>query len=150
MRAPMQYPRAHIEKQIREKNEWITTQIERQRKYNERYPMPSEDELAQLTEKAKDLLPTLVMQYAAIMGVNPTGIRITKAQKRFGSCSGKNSLCFSCLLMRYPIEAIEYVVVHELSHIRHHDHSTAFWHTVESYMPDYQTRRAILKGENSA
>ena len=63
----------------------------------------------------------------------------------FGSCSGKNRLSFSLYLMAYPETAIEYVVVHELAHIRHHDHSPAFYREVEAYLPDWRARRALLR-----
>jgi predicted metal-dependent hydrolase len=79
------------------------------------------------------------------MGLVPTGVRITDARKRFGSCSSKNRLCFSWRLMQYPPEAIDYVVVHELAHIRHHDHSPSFWGLVEQTMPDFRRREALLR-----
>ena len=79
------------------------------------------------------------------LGVTPTGIKITSAKKRFGSCNGKNSICFSLYLMQYPQAAIDYVVVHELCHIRHHDHSPAFYRLVESVLPDYKERERLLR-----
>ena len=84
-------------------------------------------------------------RWSAVMGVKPIRITVTGAKTRFGSCSGLNAVSFSYLLMRYPPEAIEYVVVHELAHIRHHDHSPAFWAEVETYLPDYRERRALLR-----
>ena len=95
--------------------------------------------------QAKAVLPERVAYWAARMGVEPAGITITAARTRFGSCSGKNRLNFSLYLMDYPAEAIEYVVVHELAHIRHHDHSTAFYGEVARYLPDWRSRRALLK-----
>ena len=83
--------------------------------------------------------------WAQRMGVQPAGITITAARTRFGSCSGKNCLSFSLYLMAYPEAAIEYVVVHELAHIRHHDHSPAFYREVEAYLPDWRARRALLR-----
>ena len=79
------------------------------------------------------------------MGVRPTGIRITAARTRFGSCSAKNRLCFSWRLMDYPDAVIDYVVVHELAHIVHKNHGPRFWELVERYMPDYKRRRAMLR-----
>ena len=84
-------------------------------------------------------------KYSEIMGLYPTGITITGAERRFGSCSGKNRICFSWRLMRYPEEAIDYVVVHELAHIRHKDHSKAFYACIEQVLPDWRERRKLLK-----
>ena len=104
---------------------------------------PQEQEA--LRRQAKTLLPQRVAYWAGVMGVRPTGIKITSARTRFGSCSGKNSLCFSLYLMAYPSEAIEYVVVHELAHIRHKNHSPAFYAEVERYLPDWRQRQTLLK-----
>ena len=95
--------------------------------------------------QAAEQLPPLVCLWAQRMGVQPAGITITAARTRFGSCSGKNRLSFSLYLMAYPPDAIEYVVVHELAHIRHHDHSPAFYREVETYLPDWKRRRDLLR-----
>ena len=100
---------------------------------------------AKVRQRAKEVLPGKVAHYAAIMGVVPTSVKITAAKSRFGSCSGKNGICFSLYLMQYPEEAIDYVVVHELAHIRHHDHSSAFYAEVAKVMPDYRARMKLLK-----
>ena len=79
------------------------------------------------------------------MGLNPTGIKITSAEKRFGSCNGKNSICYSWRLMQYPAEAIDYVVVHELAHIKHKNHGKEFYRLIENFLPDYKNREKLLK-----
>lgn len=100
---------------------------------------------AELRRQAAQHIPARVAHYGAVMGLTPAGVRITSAQKRFGSCSGENRLCFSWRLMQYPAAAVDYVVVHELAHIRHHNHSRDFWRLVESVMPDYRARQALLQ-----
>lgn len=100
---------------------------------------------AELRRLAKEYIPQRVALYAPLVGVTPTGVKITSAQKRFGSCSGQDRLCFSWRLMQYPSDAIDYVVVHELCHIHHHNHSAAFWAAVAAVMPDYPRRRALLR-----
>ena len=105
----------------------------------------TEAEIAVLRQRAKEVLSGKVAHYAAVMGVAPTSVKITAARTRFGSCSGKNGICFSLYLMQYPEEAIDYVVVHELAHIRHHDHSSAFYAEVAKVMPDYRARMKLLK-----
>ena len=79
------------------------------------------------------------------MGVTPTGLKITTARKRWGSCSGKNSLCFSCFLMDRPEAAIDLVVVHELCHIRVKNHGPAFYALLERYLPDWRERKQLLR-----
>ncbi|MBP3204982.1 MAG: M48 family metallopeptidase, partial [Lachnospiraceae bacterium] len=64
---------------------------------------------------------------------------------RWGSCSSDGNLNFNCRLLFVPKELVDYVVVHELAHRRHMDHSPAFWQEVETYMPDYRERRKQLK-----
>ena len=79
------------------------------------------------------------------MGVTPTGLKITTARKRWGSCSGKNSLCFSCFLMDRPEAAIDLVVVHELCHIQVKNHGPAFYALLERYLPDWRERKQLLR-----
>lgn len=145
VRAPRRMPKAAIDCFVDEHAAWITACIEKRREYARSHPPLTAGEEQKLRRDAAELLPSLVTCWARIMGVEPTGVRITGAKKRFGSCSGKNALCFSFRLMQYPREAIEYVVVHELAHIRHHDHSAAFYRFVASVMPDYRARAALLR-----
>lgn len=72
-------------------------------------------------------------------------IRITSARTRWGSCSPKNTLSFSWRLVMTPLEIIDYVVIHELAHTIHHNHSRRFWALVEKWMPDYKVRRKQLR-----
>ena len=145
VRAPYRVSEKTIEQFVATHRDWIEKATEKQKLRREARPKPTDEQLEQYRKKANEYLPPRVSYYAALMDVTPSGIRITNAKKRFGSCSSKNSLCFSLFLMGYPDEAIDYVIVHELSHILHHDHSKAFWATVAQYMPDYKRRQALLK-----
>ena len=145
--APQRYPEDEIEKLVARHHIWIERHTDMVRRRAERVQTMagSTEQIEELTRMAREYIPKRVTYYAAQMGVQPTGIRITSAQKRFGSCSAQNSLCFSYRVMMYPPEAIDYVIVHELAHIRHHDHSPAFYAFVESILPDYRHLEAILK-----
>ena len=145
VRAPMTLPVEEIRTFVEKHETWIHRQQQRQGRYRAEHPEPTPQEQEALRQQAKTLLPQRVAYWAGVMGVRPTGIRITSARTRFGSCSGKDSLCFSRYLMAYPPEAIEYVVVHELAHIRHKNHSPAFYAEVERYLPDWRRRQALLK-----
>jgi len=85
-----------------------------------------------------------VIEFAARMNVDPLSIRITSAKKRWGSCSLGKGINFSWRLIMGSDEVIDYVVVHELSHILQMNHSPAFWRIVAIVLPDYKERRAEL------
>ncbi|MBQ7738007.1 MAG: M48 family metallopeptidase [Oscillospiraceae bacterium] len=134
-----------IRRFVARQEDWIRRAEERQARRQAAHPEPTEEERKELIRRAKAVLPGKVEHYAALLGVRPTRITVTGARTRFGSCSAKNALSFSWRLMEYPEEAIDYVVVHELAHIRHHDHSPAFYAVIESVMPDHRQRRALLR-----
>ena len=110
-----------------------------------RWVTEDEETLEALRQQAKAYLPGRVALWAKRMGLAPAAVKITSARTRFGSCSSKGSLCFSLYLMQYPTAAIDAVVVHELCHMRHHDHSPAFYAEVERWLPDYRQREKLLK-----
>lgn len=145
VRAPMRASRAQVEEFVSRHGAWIDKHLAIQQKRREAHPEPTDREREAYIRRAREELPEKAARYGALMGLTPAGITITGAEHRFGSCSGKNRLCFSWRLMGYPEEAIDYVVVHELAHIRHKDHSKAFYDLVEQYLPDWRERRALLR-----
>jgi len=82
--------------------------------------------------------------FAKHMGVSPSAIKISNAKTHWGSCSGRNNINFSWRLMMADDKAIDYVVVHELAHIKEHNHSSRFWRIVEAILPDYKERQKAL------
>ncbi len=93
--------------------------------------------IAWYKEAALEKISQRVEFYAKMAGLKYGRIRITDAQRRWGSCSG-NNLNFSWRLIMAPLSAIDYVVVHELAHIEEKNHSKRFWRKVQSLMPDYE------------
>lgn len=145
VRAPLHIREKAIERFLFEQREWIETHAAKAKARAQLHPEPDAEEEKRLRNLAKTLIPERVAYFGSIMGLMPTGIRITSAKTRFGSCNVKNSLCFSWRLMQYPMEAVDYVVVHELAHILHKNHGKAFYDTVASVLPDHKARRAMLK-----
>ncbi|HPX82802.1 MAG TPA: M48 family metallopeptidase, partial [Syntrophales bacterium] len=78
-------------------------------------------------------------------GCRARSVRISEARSRWGSCSAANRLAFSWRLMIAPPAVIDYVVVHELAHLREKNHSPRFWALVGEICPDYRQRRRWLK-----
>ena len=145
VRAPLRCSKDQIERFLTEKQGWIESHLAKKEARKQAHPEPTAEEEAALRQLAKSILPPLVEKWAAVMAVEPEGITITGARTRFGSCSPKNRLSFSFRLMRYPPEAVEYVVVHELAHIRHKHHGADFYREVERFLPDWRARNALLK-----
>lgn len=144
VKAPIFVSNSSIDDFVQRNVSWINNAIDNKKKQLEKFDL-SDGEIDALVKKAKAVIPSRVEHYSNLMKISPTGIKITKAKKRFGSCNGKNSLCFSCYLMLYPNEAVDYVVVHELAHIKHHNHSKDFYSLISKYMPDYKDREKLLK-----
>jgi len=145
VRAPKRCSMAYIKSFVESHADWIESHMEKQRIRAQIRPQLTDDECEELIKRAREELPPLVKHYAEIMGLAPASVKITKATKRFGSCSSKNRLCFSYRLMQYPQSAIEYVVVHELAHLVHHNHGSDFYALIKSVLPDYKQRDKLLK-----
>jgi predicted metal-dependent hydrolase len=85
------------------------------------------------------------MWFSMMTGYSPTSVRITDACQRWGSCNPRGGLNFSWRLIQAPLGIVDYVIVHELVHLRQPDHSRKFWAKVEELMPDYKRRREWLR-----
>ncbi|MCT7567648.1 M48 family metallopeptidase [Aliarcobacter butzleri] len=84
------------------------------------------------------ILPNIIETFSKKMDLYPTSISYRKNKRTWGSCNFKNGLNFNILLMKFPLEIMQYVVIHELSHIKHKNHSKNFWNLVEKYCPNYK------------
>jgi predicted metal-dependent hydrolase len=95
--------------------------------------------------KAAIYLPRRVAHISGVGGLATAGVRISGARHRWGSCSCRDTLAFAWRLMMAPPEVVDYVVVHELAHIREKNHGRGFWKVVEGMMPDYAEHRSWLR-----
>lgn len=89
-----------------------------------------------------------VKRYAEYVGVTYSSIEFGIGKSKWGSCDTNGRLFFSRSLFMLPLPLVDYVIVHELCHRRHMNHSERFWKEVEKYLPDYLTRRQELKHYN--
>lgn len=87
----------------------------------------------------------LVEKHSTNMKLNPTYIKYRKNKNTWGSCNYKNGLNFNIYLSKFPLEVIEYVVIHELAHIKHKNHSKKFWDLVYKFCSDYKQREKLLR-----
>lgn len=96
-------------------------------------------------KQARKVLTERVDYFARKYRFKVGKIRISSAHTRWGSCSSKDTLSFTWRLVMAPLEVIDYVVVHELCHLKEMNHSKSFWAQVENILPDYKQRRKWLK-----
>jgi len=98
---------------------------------------------------ARETINERLSFYSRIIGVTYNDVRIKEQKTRWGSCSKKGNLNFNWRIIMAPPWVTDYVIIHELCHLRFLDHSKRYWSMVESYMPDYKKARQWLK-ENGA
>ena len=96
-------------------------------------------------KEIQKILPIKVEEFSKKMQLFPTSISFRKNKRTWGSCNFKNGLNFNILLMKFPIEVMDYVIVHELSHIKHKNHSKDFWNLVAVYCPNYKEIEKLFK-----
>lgn len=111
-----------------------------------RHELPQGEALERtLRARARAALEAAVARHAPRMGVRPAGMQVRAQRTRWGSCSRAGGLSFNWRLIQAPPEVLDYVVVHELAHRVHPNHSTAFWMLVHAHCPDYPAHRRWLR-----
>jgi len=109
--------------------------------------LPAERERARkvLRELLRGRVTSLIAFYSRLMGVSPGKIYIRNQRTKWASCSSRGNLSFNLRLAALPEDLIEYVVIHELAHLRYLGHSRNFWRLVGRFYPDYGTARRELR-----
>lgn len=149
IRVPLRCPAKAIEAFVTGNRDWLEKALikaEKRREKKAEFIIPEDQELL-YRQKAKEYLSGRTAYWSNITGLTPAYVHITGAEKRFGSCNGRNGICFSFRLMAYPEKVIDYVIIHELAHIKHKNHSAEFYNLIAQFMPDYKIYEKILKGD---
>ena len=137
-----------IERLVISKSKWIDEHMLKvQSTIDERSKLEkiTFEQIKELADQAVEYIPKRVKYYAEKENFVYNKITIKNLVSRWGSCSTKGNLNFNCLLMLTPDYVIDYIVVHELCHLREMNHSEKFWAEVEKIMPDYQRAELWLK-----
>jgi predicted metal-dependent hydrolase len=98
-----------------------------------------------LRRRAELKLREKIIRYSLIVGVETNGYKVKDFQSRWGSCTPRGRVDFNWKIIMAPNRVVDYVVVHELCHLKQHDHSPQFWKLVESIMPDYLESKEWLR-----
>lgn len=154
VRAPYRVTLQEISSFVRKNADWLQKHLEKAAKEKEliessQLPPLTMEDIRKLANEALLVIPGRVAHFAPIVGVTYGQITVRNQRTRWGSCSSKGNLNFNCLLMLTPAEVLDYVVVHELCHRKHMNHSRQFWEEVARVIPDYKEREKWLKTEGS-
>lgn len=95
--------------------------------------------------RAQEQIKERINYYQPIVGAEPARVMVKEQKKRWGSCSSKGNLNFNWKAIMAPPPVLDYIIVHELCHLVHHNHSQDFWNLLASILPDYKERREWLK-----
>lgn len=145
---PLYVSNNEIERMVISKSKWIDEHMLKvQSTIDERSKLEkiTFEQVKELADQAVEYIPKRVKYYAEKENFVYNKITIKNLVSRWGSCSTKGNLNFNCLLMLMPDYVIDYIVVHELCHLREMNHSEKFWTEVEKIMPDYQRAELWLK-----
>ncbi|MDE6995855.1 MAG: M48 family metallopeptidase [Lachnospiraceae bacterium] len=151
LRVPLTTSDRQIRHILTEKQHWIITKYLEQQEKQANRPVSdlTDAQRDALTQRyiaaAKEYFPKRAAYFHQFTGGTYNRITIRDQKTRWGSCSAKGTLSFNWRLMLAPPAILDYVVVHELCHLTHMDHSAAFWQAVESVYPDYRSARQWLK-----
>ncbi len=148
VRAPLKLPMRDIESFLNEKSRLIEKHVRKRIAENdalsETRPF-TPAEIRKMADMAVEIIPRRVGYYAELMGVSYNRITIRNQKTRWGSCTSEGNLNFNCLLVMTPPEVLDSVVVHELCHRIHPNHSKAFYDAVYKVFPDYDRCDKWLK-----
>ncbi|WP_407429247.1 M48 family metallopeptidase [Treponema sp.] len=148
VKAPYGTSERTVKEFLLSKKDWITKHLEKQNhevKKAEALGFLSQDEIKQIKRQAKKIIPERVAYWAEKIGVTYGRISIRLQSTRWGSCSANGNLSFNCLLVLMPGEILDSVVVHELCHRRHMNHSKEFYEEIDRVFPDYKRCNKWLK-----
>lgn len=151
VRAPRSVSDSQIRRFLVEKQHWLITKYLEAKQKQEAIPCSdlTDTQRAALTRRyidaAKEYFPKRVAYFHQFTGGTYSRITIRDQKTRWGSCSSKGTLSFNWRLMLAPPAILDYVIVHELCHLRHMDHSPAFWQAVGEVFPDYASARKWLR-----
>ena len=144
IKAPLKMKDDEIEKIINKKSDWIYKNIEKsiqREKNNSNYEKISENKIIKLSHMVSEY----VNKYSVILNVNPNKVTIKNMKSAWGSCTSNRNISINLKLAILNEKLVEYVVLHELCHLKYMNHSKEFWNLIEKNMKEYRVYRKQLK-----
>ena len=145
VRAPYRTPVQTADWFVEGHRDWIEVRLKAGERIMAERPSYTDQERAEGRKRAAEAIRARCSHYAPLMGVSYGTITIREQKTRWGSCSSRGTLSFNYRLIYGPAGPLDYVVVHELCHLTHMNHSKDFWNMVEHIMPDYRIYKQWLR-----
>ena len=148
VKAPYGTSKRTVQEFLLSKKDWITKHLEKQNREKEKAAalgVLNDEEVRKIKRQAKKIIPERVAYWAEKIGVTYGRISIRLQSSRWGSCAQNGNLNFNCLLVLMPGEILDSVVVHELCHRRHMNHSKEFYEEIYRVFPEYDRCNKWLK-----
>lgn len=138
IKAPKRINKKELEKIIENKSEWIKRSLEKSNQKQEKIEKYTQEQFKEIVEnQANELIKET--------GLVPNKIRIRDIKYAWGTCSANKNITINYKLIKYSKQAIRYVILHELCHLKYMNHSKDFWNLVEKYMPNYKEVKKEFK-----
>ena len=138
VKAPKRISKKELEKIIEKKTDWIEKNLEKLSQKQEKKALYTEEQFKQIVEENANELIKMV-------GLIPNKIRIRNIKYAWGTCSVNKNITINYNLIKYSKQAIRYVILHELCHLKYMNHSKEFWSLVQRYMPEYKQVKKEFK-----
>jgi len=144
---PRNFSLEQLENFLRQKADWILQKINlaRKRKPSILLPKATRREYLARRNEARVLVKEKILQFGAIYDLYPQKISIRNQKSRWGSCSRKGNLNFNYRIIHLPEKYLDYIVVHELCHLKEFNHSNKFWDLIRGTIPDYKKIRKEIR-----
>lgn len=143
---PFGVPENMAERFVRQKMDWLVTKIAYFRGHQSK-PLVrhTRQEYLREKERARQVIKAMVERFSRAYGFRSNSISIRNQKTCWGSCSRKGNLNFNYRILYLHAAQQEYIIVHELCHLKEMNHSSRFWHSVAQILPDYRERKKALK-----
>lgn len=138
VKAPVTMSEERVEEIVEQKRDWIYKSLQRAKTKEQREEQYTQEEFV-------SFITQTVSQLVKQTGLHPTKVKIKELRYAWGSCTRNGHIALNSNLIKYSKEAISYVILHELCHLKYMNHSKSFWSLVEEYMPNYKEVRKEFK-----
>ena len=138
VKVPHRLKEKEIQEFLHKKSKWIYDKVKQEPRTVEETIEPEE------VKRLEKLVKENIEKYATLLKVAPNKVRIRDIKYAWGSCSSNKNITISKKLAKKEEKLVEYVVLHEMCHLKHMNHSKEFWDLVGKYLPEYKTYRALL------